>query len=270
MSTQTESLLTQSLEALVASQPFTPDLAGIEARGRHLRRRAYTVRALAGAGVAAAVIAAALAPGGWVASGARPSTTAGAAPGGGGSAILYRLASVSRTVPPLQGRYVTRSEIDTNSRVAGETQRTSVIDTQTGASTTYQHTTENAQASGTVHIGYSGPQPVVTGGPDPTSTEAWFAALPTDPAALRPALLSLAKQQATQGTADAPGTAAKAVPSTSQPALSDDDYVYEEANSLLWSPLVSPALRSTRCWQGPVGSPSTRTPSTRWAARRSP
>jgi hypothetical protein len=172
MSTETESLLTESLEALVASQPFIPDLAGIEARGRPLRRRAYTVRALASAGFAAAVIAAALARDGWVALGVRPSTTAGAAPGGDGSAILYRLASVSDTVPPLQGRYVALSEIDTNSRVAGETQRTSVIDTKTGASTTYQHTTGNAQASGTVHIGYAGPQPVVTEGPDPTSTEA--------------------------------------------------------------------------------------------------
>jgi hypothetical protein len=246
MSTKTETLLTESLEALVAGQPFIPDVAGIEHRGRHLRRRAYGVRACVGIGVVVAVAAAMLVPGTQDTVRTKPSTTAGGSAGNAGSAILYRLASVSASIPPLQSRYLVLTETDTDSRVAGATLRTSVIDTQTGASTTYQHTTENGQPRSTVHTGYTGPPPILTEGPDPASTEAWFAALPTDPTALRAQLLSIAKQQATQGKTDAPGSAAAGagVPSAIQPTLSDDDYVYEEANSLLWSPLVQPALRS--------------------------
>ncbi|HEU5001639.1 MAG TPA: hypothetical protein VFW71_02525 [Actinomycetota bacterium] len=235
MSTDTETLLCASLEALVAGQPFTPDPARIEARGRHLRRRSTIVRALTGAGVAGAVVAGAVfAPGRSV--NQAPSTTAA------GPAVLYHLAATSAAVPALQGRYLVLPETDTDSRAPGVTERTTVIDTQTGASTTYRHTSASRPASGTVHTCCTTPPSVLTEGPDPTRSEAWFAALPTDPAALRARLISVAKQQAAQAAA---GTGAgKAVPTAIQPVLSDDDYVYEEANSLLWSPLVQPGLRS--------------------------
>jgi len=232
MSTETETLLAESLEALVAGQPFTPDFAGIEHRGRHLRRRAYTVRALAGTGIAVAVAAAALVPGARTLFSPRPAT----ATGDPGSSVLYRLASISAAVPPLEGRYAVLTETDTDSRVTSETQRTSVIDTETGASTTYQHATGSGEPPNAVHVGFTGVPPVLSEGPDPTSTEAWFAALPTEPTALRAQLLAIAQQQATQ--------AGKGVPGAIQPASSDDDSVYEEATSLLRSPLVLPGLRA--------------------------
>ena len=92
-----------------------------------------------------------------------------------------------------------------------------------------------------MHICCTSEPPVLTEGPDPSSTEAWFGALPTDPAALRGQLLSMAKQQAAAASA---GLAASGKAAPVAPALSDDDYVYEEANTLLWSPLVQPTLRS--------------------------
>jgi len=235
MSTETETLLAESLEELVAGQPFSPDVDRIERRGRHLRRRANAVRAVAGAGVATAVVAAAvLGPGGGATFSTKPPTTAAA--GTGGAAVLMRLASASATLPTLQGRYVVLPETDSNSRATGQVERTTVIDTATGASTTYQLADGNPLPAGTVHIGYTGPQPVLTEGPDPSSTGAWFSALPTDPTALRAELLSIAKQQG--------AAAGKELPSSLEPAMTDDDYVYEEANALLWSPLVQPALRS--------------------------
>jgi hypothetical protein len=163
------------------------------------------------------------------------------APGAAGHAsthaVLYRLASLSAAAPAPQGRYVVLAETDTDTSVPGQSQRTTVIDTQTGASTTYQEP----------YPGSTGPA-TLTEGPDPTSTEAWFAALPTDPTALRAQLLSIAKQQSAQSAQQLQQQAAAAgkavAPNGGQPALSDDDYVYEEADLLLWSPLVQPDLRS--------------------------
>lgn len=237
MSASTETRLAQSLEALVTGQPFAPDIDAVERRGRHLRRRARALRAVAGASLAAVVaVAAVAAPGGTPVQVAKPPSTSAT-----GSAVLYRLASASAAVPPLQGRYLVLAETDTDSRSPGQSQRTSVIDTETGASTTYQLPAPGGAGPGVVHTCCTSEPPVLSEGPNPTSAEAWFAALPTDPAALRTQLLSIARQQAAAASA---GTAAsgKAAPVT--PALSDDDYVYEEANTLLWSPLVQPALRS--------------------------
>lgn len=152
--------------------------------------------------------------------------------------VLYQLASASAAVPSLPGRYVVLAETDTETDEAGQSQRTSVIDTQTGASTTYQ-----------VPYADSDAPTDITEGPDPTSTEAWFTALPTDPTALRARLLAISKQQAAQAAEEFQQQAAtlgKAVPKSIdvQPTLTDDDYVYQEADDLLWSPLVQPALRS--------------------------
>jgi hypothetical protein len=152
--------------------------------------------------------------------------------------VLYQLASASAATPSSLGRYVVLSETDTETDESGQSQRTSVIDTETGASTTYQQSYAGSDAP-----------PVLTEGPDPTSTAAWFAALPTDPTALRARLLAISKQQAAQAADEFQQQAAKlgkAVPKSIdvQPTLTDDDYVYQEADDLLWSPLVQPTLRS--------------------------
>jgi hypothetical protein len=140
------------------------------------------------------------------------------------AAALNKLATNSASVARLQGRYVVMSETDTQAGEAGEFKRTTVIDTQTGASTTYQQAYPlNGVAPG---ADYTGAPAALTEGPDPSSTEAWFAALPTEPTALSAKLLSLAKAQA------------------QTPTLTDDDYLYQEADLLLWSPLVQPTLRS--------------------------
>ena len=56
MNPQLEQQLGENLHGLVASQPFEPDPAAIERRGRrYLRRRTALTRAGLGAGVAAAV-----------------------------------------------------------------------------------------------------------------------------------------------------------------------------------------------------------------------
>jgi hypothetical protein len=252
MNRHTETILRDELDAIAAAQPFTPDVSAIERRGRQLRRRAMTGRGLAGLGVAAAVTAVAVTagparggPGGGVATpGTSPSTPGHAL--SRGQLVLYRLASLSTAAPALAGRYVILSETDSETDQAGASERTSVVDTLTGASTTYQHAVA-ADGQGPSSA-YGGEPSTLAEGPDPTSTEAWFAALPSDPAALRARLLALAKQQAAQAAAEFQQQAAKAGRSLpadgGQPVLSDDDDVYQEADTLLWSPLVQPTLRA--------------------------
>lgn len=58
MTSPAERLLSDALQDIVASQPFEPDPAAIQRRGRVLQRRATTVR-IAGTGVAAAAVVAA-------------------------------------------------------------------------------------------------------------------------------------------------------------------------------------------------------------------
>jgi hypothetical protein len=156
--------------------------------------------------------------------------------------VLYQLASASIAAPAVTGPYVVLTETDTDTDEVGSSERTTVVNTQTGASTTYQQP----------YVGTDAPA-VLTEGPDPTSTEAWYAALPTDPVALRAKLLSIAEQQAGQAAQamqqqqqQAEATTGKAFPKSigAQPTPTDDDYVYQEADELLWSPLVSPTLRS--------------------------
>jgi hypothetical protein len=60
MTSQTELHLRQSLHDIVSTQPFVPDVASIERRGRRLHRRATVGRTAAGIGVAAAVAAVAI------------------------------------------------------------------------------------------------------------------------------------------------------------------------------------------------------------------
>jgi hypothetical protein len=256
MNDHTETLLREELHSIAARQPFTPDISAIERRGRQLRRRTTTARGLAGLGVAAAVTAVAVTvgtsqgePGGRDATpGSAPSSTVS-----GGHAltarqvVLYRLASVSTAIPAPAGRFVVLSETDTETGYDGASERTSVVDTLTGASTTYQHAV--AAGGQAPSSSYTSEPSVLTESADPTSSEAWFAALPTDPTALRATLLAVAKQQAQETTQVLEQQAAQAgktlpVGQVQQPALSDDDYVYQEADTLLWSPLVQPTLRA--------------------------
>jgi hypothetical protein len=253
MTTQTETLLRDELRSITATQPFTPDISAIERRGRQLRRRQASGRGLAGLGVAAAVTVVSVTagaahgghaggrdtqPGTPVTSHPRPTLTTG-------QMVLYRLAAASSAIPATVGRYVILSETDTETGDAGASERTSVVDTVTGASTTYQHVVAvDGQSPGSA---YTDEPATLTGAPDPTATEAWFAALPIDPIALRAKLLAVAKQQAAQGEQTMQQQAAqvgKTAPANIQPLLSDDDYVYEEADTLLWSPLVQPVLRA--------------------------
>lgn len=60
MKSQQEILLSDDLHQIVASQPFAPDVAAIEQRGRQLRRRSAAVRGAAGLGAVAGITAVAL------------------------------------------------------------------------------------------------------------------------------------------------------------------------------------------------------------------
>jgi hypothetical protein len=157
-----------------------------------------------------------------------------------GTSLLYQLASASAAVPALSGRYVVLSETDTETGLAGESKRTTVEDVQTGASTTYQAAfpVDGVAPSSS----YTSEPSVLTDGVGHSSTTAaFYAGLPTDPTALRAQLLGLAEEQ--EAAADA---AQRAKPNAvvTEPTLTADDNVYQEADEMLWSPVVGPSLRS--------------------------
>ena len=158
---------------------------------------------------------------------ARPAITLTAA-----QRTLYRLSSLAATAPQGQGRYVVMREIQDNY------QRTSVIDSRTGDVWTFQK-----------GAGVPAELPVAR---HDSLTQAQFAAMPTNPAALRALLISQYDQQ--QKQADAAMAAQlkqkdKILRGQHRPVikplrLTADDKVFEQANLLLWNPLVPPALRS--------------------------
>jgi hypothetical protein len=158
----------------------------------------------------------------------------------GPHAVLYRLASASAAVSAPSGRYVILSETDTESDEPGQvSKRTSVQDTRDGSTVTYQVPYADSHAPSTL-----------TEGPDSKSTTAYFASLPLDPGALRSQLLTISKRQQAQTEAffarqaKQEGLNKPGLQSQAQPQISDDDQVYEEADDMLWSPLVSPQLRA--------------------------
>jgi hypothetical protein len=196
-----------------------------ERRGRILTLTATTAALGTAAGVVALVPRqAAQHPGGHP---ARPAITLTAA-----QRTLYRLSSLAATASPGQGRYVIMREIQDNY------QRTSVIDSRTGDVWTFQK-----------GAGVPAELPVAR---HDSPTQAQFAAMPTDPATLRALLISQYDQQ--QKQADAAMAAQlkqkdKILRGQHRPAirplrLTADDKVFEQANLLLWNPLVPPALRS--------------------------
>src|SRR3984885_929816 len=199
-------------------------------RRRGRRGRIPTLTATTAAlGTAAGVVAlvprqAAPTPGGHQ---TRPAITLTAA-----QRTLYQLSSVAANAPAGQGRYVVMREVQDNYR------RTSVIDSLTGDVWTYQR-----------GAGVPAELPVAR---HDSPTEAQLAAMPTGPAALRALLISQYDQQ--QKQADAAMAAQlkqkdKISRRAHRPAvkplrLTANDKVFEQANLLLWNPLVPPALRS--------------------------
>ena len=200
-------------------------------RRRARRGKVISLAATSAAlGTAAGVVAlvprpAAPGPGGQ--HGTRPAITLTAA-----QRTLYRLSSVAASVPQGQGRYVVMREIQDNY------QKMSVIDSLTGDVWTYQQ-----------GAGVPAELPVAR---HDSPTQAQFAAMPTDPGALRALLISQYDQQQKQADAAMASQLKqrdKVLRSHHQPVikplrLTPDDKVFEQANLMLWNPLVPPALRS--------------------------
>jgi len=110
--------------------------------------------------------------------------------------------------------------------------RTSVLDSVTGDVWTYQR-----------GAGVPSELPVAR---HDSPTAAQFDAMPTDTAALRALLLKQAREQQAQAIAEQRRELARAGKKAviHQPRLTDDDFVFEQATTLLWNPLVGPELRS--------------------------
>jgi hypothetical protein len=195
-------------------------------RRRRLRNRALSVAA---AGAAAGTVFAVVASASGVAP--RPASgrtaTAPALRVTAVQAALYRLSSAAAGVPRPTGRYVELTEKQDNYS------RTSVLDSLTGDVWTYQR-----------GAGVPAELPVAR---RDSPTEAAFDAMPTEPSALRALLLTQAKQEQAQAVAEerrmmaAHGKKGVVGP---QPRLTDDDWAFEQATTMLWNPLVGPDLRS--------------------------
>jgi hypothetical protein len=196
-------------------------------RRRRLRNRALGAAAAgAAAGTAFAVVASGAPASSGTARG-HPATWPGARLTAAQTA-LYRLSSAAAAAGQRPaGRYVALAE-----KQDGYS-RTSVIDSLTGDVWTYQR-----------GAGVPSELPVAR---HDSPTEAAFDAMPTAPSALRALLLTQAKQEQAQALADQrrmmmASHGKKRV--ISAPRLTDDDYVFEQATTMLWNPLVGPALRS--------------------------
>jgi hypothetical protein len=224
-------LMLRSTDDLHAPSAVTADIV-TRHRRRHRRSRvlSVTVTGIA-AGAAVGVV---------VASGNSPAAPSSASARHGARMpvvrltaaqhALYRLSSVAAAARQPQGRYAVLSERQ------DDYEKTSVIDSRTGDVWTYQH-----------GAGVPGELPVAR---HFSPTEAAFDAMPTDPAALRAALIAAANQQAAQARKQFAAElkkrgkrGVKILPS-SAPRRSASDKVFEQATDMLWNPLVSPSLRS--------------------------
>jgi hypothetical protein len=197
-------------------------------RHRRLRHRALGV-AVAGAAAGTAFAVVASAPGA-----ARPGQDGGPATATGPTAIrltaaqttLYKLSSAAAAAARPGGRYVILAEKQDNY------ERTSVVDSLTGDVWTYQH-----------GAGVPSELPVAR---HDSPTAAQFDAMPTDVATLRALLIKQGKEQQAQAIAGEKKEMAKAGKkgTVSQPQLTDDDWAFDQATTLLWNPLVGPQLRA--------------------------
>jgi hypothetical protein len=196
-------------------------------RRRHWRNRAAGA-ALTGvaAGMAFGVATA-------VSGGSHPTTSAPAVRLTAAQHELYRLSSAAAAAPQPSGRYVKLTEKDD-----GGLNRTSVIDSLTGDTWTYQR-----------GAGVPSELPVARHG---SPTQAEFATWPTGPAALRAMLLTQAQQQQAQGQQQlqqklgqmSAKARARVQAALAKQQVTSDDLVFEQASDTLWNPLVGPALRS--------------------------
>jgi hypothetical protein len=139
---------------------------------------------------------------------------------------LYHLSSAAASQPrdQGQGRYAVMST------EGSDVKDTSVIDSRTGNMWSYQQGSHGNPSGNSFTRHYS-------------PTAAQFAAMPTEPAALRAALIAQWDSQV--------GPRPHPVRKTGKPTpvpipitVSDNDKVFQQASNLLWYPLVSPALRS--------------------------
>jgi hypothetical protein len=198
-------------------------------RSRRLRNRALGV-AVAGvaAGTAFAVVASA--------PGTTPRSGQTAAPGQttatgirltAAQTTLYNLSNAAAKAPGRPGgRYVILAEKQDNYA------RTSVLDSLTGDVWTYQR-----------GAGVPSELPVAR---HDSLTAARFDAMPTDTASLRALLIKQGQEQQAQAIAQEEKDRAKAGKKEviRQPKLTDDDWAFDQATTLLWNPLVGPELRS--------------------------
>jgi hypothetical protein len=132
---------------------------------------------------------------------------------------LDKLSSVAARQPAATGRYAVMMTEGT------DVKDTNIIDTLTGDLWGYQQGTDgNPSGGGSVTRHYS-------------PTAAQFAAMPTDPAALRTALIA-------QWNAATPALPDPITGRVTPLPFNGDDKAFQQATDLLWNPLVGPALRS--------------------------
>lgn len=221
-------ILQRSTEDLFAPSGSSDRALGYCRRHRHRRiRQAVFATGITGIAVIAAVAAVSMpladSPRGSNAS--PPRQTAG-------QKELYQLSSASKAVRQPRGRYAVLTE-----RQNGHL-RISVIDSVTGDIWTYQQ-----------GAGIPDEFPVAVHG---SLTSAQFAALPTDPTALRTSLVKEGLQQLFQAKLQlSPGTYRlqdpliyKASAQAFSLAENEGNVIFAEATDLLWNPLVAPSLRS--------------------------
>jgi hypothetical protein len=201
--------------------------AEVAARQRRRDRRRVVSLAATGAalGTAAGVIAvvpghSSPAPGGPSASGGKQPAIRLTAD----QRVLDHLSSVAAGQPQGQGRYAVMKTEGT------DVKDTSVIDSHTGNMWSYQEGTDGTPSGKGSSPHYS-----------PTSAQ--FAAMPTSPAALRSALITLWEKQ-TEPTVHPGRKTSHPIPIPRPVPESRNDMVFQEATYMLWNPLVDPALRS--------------------------
>jgi hypothetical protein len=257
-------LMLRSTDDLIAPQSAAATAIKRQRR-RHLRTRALgAVGTAAAAGLAAGVLASGHGP---AAPGRVPGvsrdqhlatgetkSSAGPIRLTAAQQALYSLSAAAAKTARPSDRYAVLKEIVTTTGGGGSETgpKTSVIDTITGGGVTYQDITVS---------GADGPQPPgVLNAPSGSSpTVAQLDALPTDPTALRAALLSQAEQQQSQAQQEEQTQikkdhikfAAVPVPLTRD---TTDNLVFDQAANLLWEPDLSPQLRSA-LYQVLAGTP---------------
>ena len=150
----------------------------------------------------------------------RPATTQPALKLTANQRALYKLSAVAARQSAAKGRYAVMMTDGTDIK------DTNIIDTLTGDLWGYQLGTNGyPSGGGSVTRHYS-------------PTAAQFAAMPTDPTALRAALIAQWNKQSPALPDPYDGGRIKPLPFTS------DDKVFQMANDVLWNPLSGPALRS--------------------------